>query len=80
MDDCVTHVFGPFCYLCPRFIPPNPPPAVTLSFPGDVSRAGGGDQFWTMYQGLRSRWSLTPGYSHFGPPGLLFSIAALKMT
>lgn len=26
MDDCVTHVFGPFCYLCPRFIPTPTPP------------------------------------------------------
>jgi hypothetical protein len=29
--------------------------------------------FRGLYQGLRFRWSLTPGYCHFGPPGLFIS-------
>ena len=65
----VTYVLGSY--------PLYPPPAIALYFRWCIPEAGGGNLFGTLDQGLRSRWSLTPDYFHFGPPGLLFLIAAL---
>jgi len=59
----VTYVLGSY--------PLYPPPAIALYFRWCIPEAGGGNLFGTLDQGLRSRWSLTPGYFHFGPPGLL---------
>ena len=55
-----------------------PLPFARCSSESHDKRRQGELYFWISYQGFRSRWSLTPGYYHFGPPDLSFQVAALN--
>src|SRR6186997_2973384 len=69
MDDCVTHVFGPFCYLCPRFIPPLSPSRYRALFQVVYPGSGRGKLIWDIGPGVPLPLVAHPWLFSFRPSG-----------